>query len=1076
MFRWTVENGIIVSVAFLIICLFGVLALFSVPIQMTPNIDKPVISVDTRWPGATPYDVEHEILIEQEEYLRKVRGVETMLSEASMGRARIDLEFALDTDMDQAMVLVNNALSQVAAYPENVDQPQLRSGASTGDAFIFYNVRYRDDAKLPPDARPVYEMQRWLEDNLGSAIERLPGISGVRFNGASRRQVNIALDPAKLAARDLSMQDVRNAIRQRNRDSSGGDIDTGKRRYIVRTLGRFNSIEEIQDCIIAMRDGLPVRLSDVGEARFGQSETVSLSKMNGRKSLFMMPTREPGANVIEVKHLLEQEIARLNEDVLKPKGLIVEHYADDVGYVVAAIGVVQKNLALGALLACLVLYLFLRSSYPTLLGALGIPICTLGAFLGLVMTGRTINVISLAGIAFALGMTLDNSIVALENIYRHRGLGKKPFQASIDGITEVWKAILASTLTTVFVFLPIVLISDEAGQLYSDIAIAISSAILLSMLVAICMVPAAAARLPFTLETKDSVLVQWARQISRLMNQGLQFLLFSRKRALLFSIAMLTVSVLGILLLVPKAEYLPEGEEPKMFAMLFSPPGYNIQEMTTIGEDIDRRVEYSWLRDGEKPLLNPNATAALAAAGDDPLMPPMAYWLYYIFPERIVVIAEPLERSQEQIEAMLKATRALFSHYPGMITFVNRGSIFSGNTGGTRAVNLDISGNSFEHIYASAMKIYMAAQEAFDKPQIRPQPGLSLSQPSIEIFPDWARVQEAGLNPAELGYMIWALSDGAYVDEFFLGDQKIDIYIYSSDGLIKKPEDLNNLPVFIPAAGNMPAAGSGDNAGAPVKHNKVVPLSSLVRIEETVSVNTIRRVNARRTVTLTIIPPPDISLEEAVDITRSDIISKLKPELPRDINVFLSGASDKLSATRDALSINFLIAIVLSYLLLVAILSHWTYPLLILLTLPLGIFGGLTGLWLMNMLGIRMPFDMITMLGMIVLIGTVVNNPILLVEQARLNLAQGQAARDAVINSVNMRFRPIMMSMLTTAFGLAPVVFLSGAGTELYRGLGTIVLFGLFFSTLFNLSLTPALLYLLFNRSHGEHGKDKLPA
>lgn len=302
------------------------------------------------------------------------------------------------------------------------------------------------------------------------------------------------------------------------------------------------------------------------------------------------------------------------------------------------------------------------------------------------------------------------------------------------------------------------------------------------------------------------------------------------------------------------------------------------------------------------------------------------------------------------------------------------------------------------------------------------------------------------LPARELGYTVWALADGAFVDEFFLADDKVDMYLYSSEGTVAAPEDLADLPLYTPAGG-------------------VLPLSSFAEIRETVSANRIRRIDGARSVTLTIIPPRDILLERAVELVQRDVIDQLRQQgrLQGDVNLRIGGASDKLRAARDALADNFMVAIVLAYLLMVAIFSHWGYPLLILCSLPLGISGGIAGLWFMNtVMGIRMPLDMLTMLGMIVLIGTVVNNPILLVEQARRNLARGMVPLAAVLDSVSLRLRPIMMSMFTTIFGLAPVVFLPGAGTELYRGLGTIVLFGLFFSTLLALSFIPALLVLVF--------------
>jgi multidrug efflux pump subunit AcrB len=325
----------------------------------------------------------------------------------------------------------------------------------------------------------------------------------------------------------------------------------------------------------------------------------------------------------------------------------------------------------------------------------------------------------------------------------------------------------------------------------------------------------------------------------------------------------------------------------------------------------------------------------------------------------------------------------------------------------------------------------------------------------LEVHPDWERAAELGITPGDLGYTVWAYSDGAFVDEFFLDDDEIDIFLYSTTGNIERPQDLEGLMLYSPAGG-------------------IVPLSAVARLTETVNTETVRRVDGDRTITMSIIPPKDVPLEEGVRVVRERIIEGMKTsgELPVGIDLTLSGASDRLEATRDALAGNFAVALLIAYLLMVAVFSHWGWPLLIMTSVPVGISGGIAGLYLLNLGGahldkiglypIQQPFDMITMLGFLVLIGTVVNNPILIVERAVTNAKErGLAIIDAVTDAVRVRLRPIMMSMVTTVAGLSPLVFNPGAGTELYRGLGAIVLFGLLFSTLVTLTFMPAMLALV---------------
>ncbi|NRB39434.1 MAG: efflux RND transporter permease subunit [Pseudomonadales bacterium] len=1042
MLRFVIERGVILSVVIAIICLFGLVALLRVPVQMTPNIERPIISVRTNWPGATPQLIEAEILIEQEQYLRNLQGLIKMTSQANSGRASIDLEFAIGTSINQALLNVNNALSQVADYPENVDPPRLRTSASGDDPFIFFTLLAIDPETYQPGPA---ELTHIMEKYIQTPLERINGVAEVVVFGAVDRQVHLRVDPEQLAARGISIPMLRNAIRQRNRDISGGDIDSGKRRYVIRTKGRYESLQQIADTIIHEDNGHVVRVSDIGEVTLSSQELRAKGYINGQRSFPFGITRTAGTNVIAIFDAAESEITRLNDEVLKAKGLKIVRYADDVKYVKDAIKVVQKNLLIGAALACLVLYLFLHGFAPTLLGALGVPICTIGAFLGLLLTARTLNVISLAGVAFAIGMTLDNSIVVLENIFRHRAMGKNRFQAAMDGVSEVWTAVLASTLTTVFVFAPILLIEDEVGQLYSDIAIAISSAILMSMFVAVTVIPSVASRLSDQSTPEKGSNKPWLKPFIHMAGLCQHYFLGLLNRLLgSFSGRIITVAgtlivcALIVIFMLPKAEYLPEGEENKIFAIMIPPPGYNMQEIDKASQSLDELI-----------LPHINADGSAFANGETNI-PPMKYLMRVALPSRMFSISEPLSDDPSHADALKKALSEHMRAKPGMMAFANRGSIFSDNSGGTRSIQLDIIGPDLPAIYEAALLTYLKTKSVFDNAQIRPIPGLSLSQPAIEIHPNWERAAELGLNLSDLGYTIWALTDGAYVDDFFDDDEKIDIYLYSKTGNVTAPEDIADLPIY-------------------TESGHIIPLMAIADIEQTVSATTIRRVDARRAVTLNIIPPSDIPLEEAVEIVQQQVIKALQDdaEFADGVQIQIGGASDKLKNAQQALASNFLIAVVLSYLLMVAIFSHWGFPLIILLSIPLGVSGGIFGLWLMNnVFGINIPFDMITLLGMVVLIGIVVNNPILLLEQTRLRLAQGEIPFDAVFNSVKVRLRPIMMSMLTTIFGLAPVVFLPGAGTELYRGLGTIVLFGLLFSTLLTLIFIPALLSLLLDFRH----------
>jgi multidrug efflux pump subunit AcrB len=1041
-FEFLLRNPILVAVGTLLACLFGVLSVLRVPIQLIPDLDVRVISIVTAWPGATPYDVEREILIEQEDYLRNISGIERMISRASTGRAEIELEFIRGTDLNDVLIRVNNSLSQVPGYPENVDEPRIVADAYSNSPFVFIGL-----TTLPgnPFGLDLLSLRDYLDDNVRPRLERVPGVAEVELRGGAERQIRIAVDPSRLADRRITLAQLRAAIRARNRDTSGGDLDAGKSRYLIRTIGRFRDLEDVENMVIARRGDALVQLRDVASVSLDQSELRGVNRIDGEPVLLMWVRRQPGANVVEVKNAVADRIDELNQGYLSSIGLRARIITEDARYVEAAVVNVRTNLLIGALLATLVLFTFLRSVGATLVGAIGIPVCTLAAFIGLLASGRTVNVISLAGVAFAIGMTLDNSIVVLENIARHLARGQSRLEAVLEGVSEVWRAVLASTLTTVFVFLPVLFIQEEAGQLYSDIAVAISSSILMSMLVAIAVVPTATRAMSFQPAGGPAAAGQGPssdRGLTRLVMANARWLAGSSMRQLAMMVLVLGLTFAVLAFLTPAAEYLPEGEEKKAFARVFPPPGRNLEEMRVVMDELGEELT---------PFLGRDP-AGYASGEED--FPAIDYMLQFARETQLTNVIEVTRR--EDTDDLIALLSRRLSQVPGMNAFVSRGSIFAGNEGGTRSINVDITGAELSSLYDAAQKVFSGAKKLFDDPQVRAEPsGLTLGQPVLEVQPDWTRAAELGFSAQDLGYLVWAFSDGAFVDEFFLDDDKIDMYLYGAQGTLSNPEDLNNIVLFAPV-------------GA------VIPLSTVANVVETRSTDVIRRVDGGRTITVSIVPPRSVPLATAVQKVQQELLGRLVEdgEIDRGVLMQISGASDRLAATQATLASNFIIAAFISYLLLVAILRHWGFPLVIMLTVPIGISGGIVGLWLLNLFGatlprlglegFQQPFDMITLLGFLILMGTVVNNPILIVEKTMAGVQGGLHYAQAIAEATRSRLRAVLMSAITTVVGISPLVFLPGAGSELYRGVGAVVLFGLLSSAIITLFFLPAVLGLVY--------------
>ncbi|HYW79865.1 MAG TPA: efflux RND transporter permease subunit, partial [Thermoguttaceae bacterium] len=495
--RFSIQNPVKVAVGVILVLLFGIISLTAIPIQLTPDIERPVVTVRTEWPGRSPEEIEESILIEQEEKLKTLQGLWKMTSTAELGRAQITLEFNLGYDMSRALQEVANRLDEVRAYPEDVDRPVMRASDTASDDAVAYCLLQATDADFE-----IARCYDYADRYVKPALERIPGVAEIGLYGGREHQVQVQFDPAALAQRGISLDELRDALRMDNVNESAGDLANGRQEVRFRVIGQFDSLEPLRRTVIKHdAEGTPIRVEDVARVQLALAKKVHFDQCKGRTSMTLFVKREVGANVLDVMEQVRRVIDELNasEGILRQfkndrYGLHLRLVVDDTYYILRAIGLVRENLVLGGCLAVLVLLMFLRSPRPTLIIAVAIPISVVGTFVVMALTGRNLNVISLAGLSFAVGMVVDNAIVVLENIDRHLAIGESPADAAYRGTKEVWGAILSSTLTTVAVFAPVLTIKEETGQLFYDIALAICAAVVLSLLVSISVIPTAGAR------------------------------------------------------------------------------------------------------------------------------------------------------------------------------------------------------------------------------------------------------------------------------------------------------------------------------------------------------------------------------------------------------------------------------------------------------------------------------------------------------------------------------------------------------------------------------------------------------
>lgn len=1041
--RLSIERPIAIIAAVLMVVMFGVLALAQIPIQLTPDVRKPVISLQTIWPGAAPAEVEREITNRQEEVLKGIKGLDEIVSQSQDGRSRITLEFAVGTNMSEALLLVSNRLDRVDGYPSEATEPSIRT-ASSDDNPIAWIVLLR----TPGNDRPIHSFGDFAEDVIQDRIERVNGVARVNVYGGALREMEVVADAEQMARYGLTVTEVVRVLRAANSSLSAGDVDEGKRRYVVRTEGEFSRLDDVRRVVLRSNTDpitgsiARVTVGDIAQVNFVSKKSTAAIRFNGQPAMAVNAVRETGANVIEVMQGVREAVKELNENALPAEGLHLRQVYDETTYINSSIDLVQQNIFVGGALAAMMLLLFLRSGGATLVVSMAIPVSIIGAFVAMTGLGRSLNVISLAGIAFAVGMVVDAAIVVLENIYRHRERGASRAEAAYRGAREVWTAVFVSALTTVMVFIPILVMQLEAGQLFRDIAVALSVAVLLSLLVAITVVPALSNRLlSVPVEGSTDKNAKKKLRIPILDTFATKFveltLAFTRRvtknRWLAIGVvgALCGTGVLVTMVLLPKLEYLPSGNRNLIFGHILPPPGYNLETTAQIAGKFEAKV---------MPLLS-----EVSGPEHEEGKPPKLKRFFYVATRGRTFVGASAEDPTKVKDVIPVLKRAVYNE-PGTFGAITQRSLFGRGIGGSRSIELNVSGPELEDVLDVARQAVRLVDKTMPRTQgtqIRPKPGLELGAPEVRVTPNRIKLADNGVTAREFGDTIDAFNDGLRVAEITVGAKRLDLMLRGNHQSITETQGINQLPVV---------TSSGT----------IVPASSLADVEVTSGPVQIRHLERQRVVTLSIHPPSEMPLETALEKLNSEVIEVLRAkDLPLGIRLGLSGTADKLSQTWDAMVVNLIIAVIIVYLVMAVLFESFIYPLIIMLSVPLATAGGVIGLWIMNLFNFQ-PLDMLTLLGFVILIGIVVNNAILLVHQTLLHINQeGMPVGDAIMEATQNRIRPIFMSTLTSVFGMMPLVLFPGAGSELYRGLGSVVLGGLSLSAILTLAIVPPLLTLI---------------
>lgn len=1049
----SIRNYHTVTVAVVLVAAIGIICYNVLPRQLTPTVDKPLIEVRTQYRGLSPNEVERNITRRLEDQLESVEGLKKMTSISQHGESVITLEFDWGIDKKVATIDVNNKLQQVKDLPVLADKPVLKSISTDNSNPIMWIVVEKPNPKMQDiDQNYMYKVG---EDIIVPYLQRVDGVSEVWHFGGEEREMRVEFDPYAVARLHLPYGDIINRLSGENRNTRAGFHDEPVREYTARTLGEFTSTGDILKTVIKRDGDRTITVSDFATVVDGFKRTTSLVRINGRLSNAFGIIRMPGANVVNTCNLAAQAVDELNQELLDrgiPMRLKIVY--QDVSYIDEAMYLVKSNLALGAALAVIVLLLFLGSVRSVLIVAISIPTSLVAVFILLKILDRSINIISLAGMAFAVGMVVDNSIVVLENIYRHLTMKKGVLKAAYDGTVEVWGAVLSSTLTTLAVFLPIVFIEEEAGQMFRDIAITISASIAFSLLVSITVIPTLMTLLvrlkpgetyrPGFLH--DKLLwpaVQFGRLVYWTYGRIMDRLLAYGPGKTVLKIA-IVAGVGGLLAwsvtILPERDYMPYGNNNMVFMMIEPVPGTPV--------DVNMR----YLAEYEKKIVNMEDVENN----------------FLVFSSRFngggAIIKEELARGQRgEVKMAVKSDemgREIFKIPGYRFAFAVQRPIFRS---ASKEFDLEITGPDMFKLKEVGLRLIGEISEIEGVHSVRPE--FKFGNPELRFIPRRANDARLDMGVPEIGDIIESLNAGKYLGEYNDQGEPIDFVLVQDKARQLGLNDYKALPVW-------------------TKENMMTNLGHLADIEIAAGPARIDHIEKERAIKLLVQVKKASPMQKIINDVENKVLAPTRRTLSQDYGLRIGGSADDLASTEKSLLNSFYYAVGFIYLLLVALFKSFLRPFIVMLTVVLAVSGSFIGIVLNNEyqkthireyleeFHVRNPdamlagwnwitFDILTQLGIIILAGIVVNNAILIVHQMLNNIRAGMDEREALSMSCRTRLRPIMMTVISSVSGMIPLAFGEGAGTELYRGMGTALIGGLVFSTFFTLFLVPVLISLM---------------
>jgi hydrophobic/amphiphilic exporter-1 (mainly G- bacteria), HAE1 family len=1034
--------------------LFGSISLDRLGLTLLPELTYPTLTIRTEFDGAAPAEVEEQVTRRIEQRVGVVNGVRKMHSISAAGQSDVILEFRWGADMDMASIEVREKLDLVR-LPIELDKPALLRLNPNLDPIYRFSLTLETADAASVDA--LQSLRRYADEFLKRKLDAVPGVAATIVAGGFEDEVAVFVDQSKLAQLDLTVAELGQKLQATNVNLSGGTLEDGAQEYLVRTLNQFDTIEDIRSTIIFQRGGQIIRLGDVAEVKEGQKDRDAIMRVNGLQAIEVSLYKEGDGNTVEVAANIRAEIERLTKNL--GEGMVLTPIYDQSEFIESAISEVQLAAFQGAGLAVLVLFLFLKQIRVTLIIAVTVPASVMMTFAMMRLFDISLNVMSLGGIALAVGMLMDNAIVVLENIARRREQGESLRQASETGGAEVSGAVLASTMTTIAVFLPLAFVEGIAGQLFKDQALTVTFALLASLILAVTLIPMlsalgaqseaavapSAASKPEQRQVVRRIFGGFLRGVYGILGLALSALrlilrpvmlgfdllyaalaqgyaqllvraLQSPATTILISVVLLVSS--GLLLNRLALELIPNISQGEFQVSLELPPGTRIESTDALIEKVQQG-----LQDAESVARTYSVAGtggrmdASAVSGGENL-------------GRITVVLAPDESGTKEARVMQQVRRVLDDE-PALKYSLERPQFFTFST----PLEIEVTGTDLDGIrsVAESLVSLMTRSGSFSDVESTILSGY----PELQIEFDQDRIAALGLTVPQVAARVVDKVKGNVPTEFTFQDKKIDIRLRVDEGARDSKADIENLIVN-------------------PESSEQVRLKTVAKIFEAVGPADIQRLGQQR-VGIVRANPIGTDLAEG-----AAIVEQLLDEIPHPLGIksHVGGQSEEMAASFNSLAFALLLALILVYLVMASLFESLLHPFVIMFTIPLAGIGAVLALVLTNT-----PVSVVVFIGGILLVGIVVNNAIVLVDRVnQFRRQSGYTKLDALVAGTNERLRPIMMTTLTTVLGLLPMALGFGEAAELRTPMAVTVIGGLMMSTLLTLVVIPVV-YLVLDRT-----------